>query len=369
MLGDRRLAAASETIRARVGADRVPAWTATMPAAAPKQLPATNRAAAAAVYLPSCLNRIFGNARGAPAGPTLPEALVTLSDRAGLPLWIPDDVAGHCCGVPWSSKGFQAGHAHMAARTAEALQRWSDGGRLPVVIDASSCTQGVISELEVDRVEVLDSVAWVHDHLLERLQVTRRFGAVAVHPTCACTQLGLSGKLAAIAQRLADEVVIPAGSGCCGMAGDRGWLHPELPASALRPVVDELRGKALRRLRLEQPDLRDRARAGDRAPVRLVRAGARTADAMNQSGSAPGRPVRQLPPPAGGPQHARLGVLALPALARRARALPTLPAPTGASRAPATSRRTLLRRQRIQDDEVAAVLGRSEAALRTARAR
>ena len=84
-------------------------------------------------------------------------------------------------------------------RTAAALQRWSDGGRLPVVIDASSCAHGVISELEVDGVEVLDSVAWVHDRLLERLQVTRRLGAVAVHPTCACTQLGLSGKLAAIA--------------------------------------------------------------------------------------------------------------------------------------------------------------------------
>ena len=175
-IGDRRLAAASERIRARVGADRVPAWTATMPGAAPSQLPATTSAGAAAVYLPSCLNRIFGNPRGAPAGPTLPEALVTLSVRAGLPLWIPDDVAGHCCGVPWSSKGFAAGHAHMAGKTAAALLRWSDGGRLPVVIDASSCAHGVISELEVDGVEVLDSIAWVHDRLLERLQVSRRAG-------------------------------------------------------------------------------------------------------------------------------------------------------------------------------------------------
>ncbi|MGO9883970.1 MAG: FAD-binding and (Fe-S)-binding domain-containing protein [Solirubrobacteraceae bacterium] len=240
-IGDRKLAAASERIRARVGADRVPAWTATMPGAAPSRLPATSSVAAAAVYLPSCLNRIFGNPRGAPAGPTLPEALVTLSARAGLPLWIPNDVAGHCCGVPWSSKGFTDGHAHMAGKTATALQHWSDGGRLPVVIDASSCAHGVISELEVEKVEVLDSVAWVHDRLLERLQVSRRLGAVAVHPTCACTQLGLSGKLAAIAHALADEVVIPLGSGCCGMAGDRGWFHPELPASALRPVVEELR--------------------------------------------------------------------------------------------------------------------------------
>ena len=46
-----------------------------------------------------------------------------------------------------------------------------------------------------------------------------------------------------IAARLADEVVVPAATGCCGMAGDRGWLHPELPASALRDVATELDGE------------------------------------------------------------------------------------------------------------------------------
>ena len=33
---------------------------------------------------------------------------------------------------------------------------------------------------------------------------------------------------------------MPPASGCCGMAGDRGWLYPELPASALRDVAAEL---------------------------------------------------------------------------------------------------------------------------------
>ena len=54
--------------------------------------------------------------------------------------------------------------------------------------------------------------------------------------------LGLSRKLAAIAAAIAEEVVVPASSGCCGMAGDRGWLHPELPASALRELARELDG-------------------------------------------------------------------------------------------------------------------------------
>jgi D-lactate dehydrogenase len=194
------------------------------------------------VYLPACINRIFGNPQGAREHPTVVEALVALSERAGLPLWIPPDVAGVCCGVPWSSKGFADGHEVMATRAGEALGRWSDGGRLPVVVDATSCTQALRG---VDGVEVLDSIEWVADRLLGRVQVGRTFPAVAVHSTCAAMHLGLTGKLASVVAACADDVVVPAAGGCCGMAGDRGWLHPELPASALRDVAGELDGYAL----------------------------------------------------------------------------------------------------------------------------
>ncbi len=245
LIGDRPLATAAGRVRGWAGAERLPAWSESIPAAAPAGLPVTSRPGAAAVYLPACLNRIFGNPRAGADGPTVPEALVALSARAGLPVWIPDDVAGHCCGVPWSSKGYAAGHELMAARTRTALERWSDGGRLPVVIDASSCTLGVVSELGLEGVEVLDSVAWIHDRLLDRLEITRRLGTVAVHATCSCSQLGLAGKLTAVAGRIADHVIVPAASGCCGMAGDRGLYHPELPASALRGVTAELAGLGL----------------------------------------------------------------------------------------------------------------------------
>ena len=224
------------------------------------------------MYMPACLNRIFGNARGAEpessqgpgsapsprAGPapggepalSLPQALVDVSARAGLPLWIPDDVAGHCCATPWSSKGYRRGHEHMAAKTAAALWRWSDGGRLPVVIDASSCALGLRDEIapcltdsereRFQQIEILDSIAWAHDRLLPELYVTRRLARIAVHPTCAVGQLGLAGKLESLARVLADDVLVPAASTCCGMAGDRGLLHPELPASALRDSAAEL---------------------------------------------------------------------------------------------------------------------------------
>ncbi len=245
LVGRERVAALPRSLRraARGRADDlIPSWPAQLPAQAPASLPrSAARDHAAAVYLPACINRIFGNPRGAGEHPTLAEALVTLSERAGLPLWIPPDVAGVCCGVPWSSKGFTGGQTVMAERAAEALARWSDDGRLPVVVDATSCTQGLRA---LDGVEVIDSIEWVADRLLGRLKVGRRLPRVAVHPTCAAMHLGLTGKLASAVAACADDVIVPAASGCCGMAGDRGWLHPELPASALRDVGGELDGYA-----------------------------------------------------------------------------------------------------------------------------
>ena len=55
---------------------------------------------------------------------------MAVSARAGLPVWIPDDVAGHCCSVPWTSKGYTEGAELMANRTIEALWRWSGEGEL-----------------------------------------------------------------------------------------------------------------------------------------------------------------------------------------------------------------------------------------------
>jgi len=102
-----------------------------------------------------------------------------------------------------------------------------------------------VSRASLEGLEVLDSIAWVHDHVLPRLNVSRKLGRVAVHPTCATHHLGLTAELAAIAGEIAEDVLIPAATTCCGMAGDRGWLHPELTAAALRDVAVELESEDL----------------------------------------------------------------------------------------------------------------------------
>jgi D-lactate dehydrogenase len=243
--------AASSATRALVSEELVPTWPANMPPPAPAKLPGTKREGAAAVYMPACVNRIFGPPRGERDGLHLPEAMVAVSARAGMPVWIPDDVAGRCCSVPWTSKGYSDGARLMANGTVEALWRWSGEGKLPVVIDASSCALGLASEVVDDlseenrerhrKLEILDAVAWAK-RLLPNLLIDRKLGSVAIHPTCSTRHLGLERQLREIAGEIANEVHRPIRATCCGMAGDRGLLHPELTASATKEEAAELRG-------------------------------------------------------------------------------------------------------------------------------
>jgi D-lactate dehydrogenase len=231
-----------------------------LPPPAPSKLPSTLHEGAAAVYLPSCTNRILGSPADGPISrargdisahrPSVVEALVDVSARAGLPVWIPDDVVGSCCGLPWSSKGFEAAHRHKANEMVERLWGWSGEGALPIVVDAASCTQGiadpgpgVLDEVNAERLaelEILDSVAWANDRLLPWLEVAEKVGSATVHPTCASRHMGLGHQLEALAGALADDVYVAPSATCCGFAGDRGISHPELTAAATAPQAAEL---------------------------------------------------------------------------------------------------------------------------------
>ncbi len=237
---------------------------AALPPAASGKLPATQRKGASAVYIPSCTNRIFANsgADGPKTGDIgresarrrgLAEALVAVSSRAGLPVWVPGEVAGSCCGLPWGSKGFGDAQRHKANEMVERLWGWSGEGELPVVIDAASCThaiaepgEGVLDEANAQRLAaltILDSVAWAHDRLLPQLEVARKVGSATVHPTCATRQMGLAPRLRSLAAALAEDVYVAPSATCCGFAGDRGFSRPELTAAATADQAAELSGR------------------------------------------------------------------------------------------------------------------------------
>lgn len=257
LLGEGLVTGITKAGRTVVSEELLPQWLPQTHVAPPGKLPKTSRHGAAAVYFPACINRIFGRPRGHEGEITLPQAVVALATRAGLPVWIPDDVAGNCCGTVWHSKGYDRGNTYMANKVIESLWTWTDGAVLPVVCDATSCTLGLLHEVlpyltaenraHHDQLTVLDSIEWADTVLLPNLRVKKKVASAVIHTTCAGQHLALTDALARVAGELADEVTVPHYDTCCGFAGDRGMLHPELSDGANEEQAAELAGREFSR--------------------------------------------------------------------------------------------------------------------------
>ena len=199
-----------------------------------------------AVFFPACIGAMFGTVSG--KGPSSSEAFLRLCERAGVAVRIPEGIDSACCGTPWKSKGLPTGYATMTERTLGMLWEASEQGRLPVVCDAASCTEGLetMRELATDHpvyreLRFVDAVTFTAEHVLPGLDRKARLETLAVHPTCSSVHLGATEDLMRVARACAREVTVPVDWGCCGYAGDRGMLHPELTASATRREAAEVR--------------------------------------------------------------------------------------------------------------------------------
>jgi D-lactate dehydrogenase len=215
-----------------------------------RPLPAVPKRGAepAVVYFPSCLTRIVGALPGEAMSPPA-RAMLDVLDWAGLAARLPEGVEGLCCGMAFASKGLHDAARAAARRTAEALWTASDGGRLTVVTDASPCA-GTLGDAVADIlreqrrvVRMLDFPAfWAREVLPGRDGTPRRPGTAILHPTCTLLKEGGLGDLLAVARAHAERVEVPRFAECCGFAGDRGFLVPELTRSATTKEAEELRG-------------------------------------------------------------------------------------------------------------------------------
>lgn len=240
--------------RAVLGHENVPLWTPDLPAGGRRRGPRSVRqagAAPAAVFLPSCQGSLFapGDPEAMPGG--VQAAVVALCRAAGIELVIPDGVDDLCCGTPWTSKGFREGHAVMAERVLERVAAARGSHDIPVVVDASSCAEGVAHVMADGRdagdpraAAVVDAVQFVAERVLPLLTPVPdadRLPSLTLHPTCSSRRQGIDGHLLTVAASVAHEVHVPDDWGCCGFAGDRGMLHPELTASATAAEVADVR--------------------------------------------------------------------------------------------------------------------------------
>lgn len=226
----------------------MPKWSAVVPDANFKRTAAGDRQTAEVVYFPSCITRMMGTSPRK-GEQTISEVMTEISRRAGLSLYVPEDSPGNCCGMPFSSKGYKQAFRETVHRTLERFWDWSQGGKLPVVIDSSSCAYTLLTCRDylsgtdrqmLDAMKIYDPVDYAYSMLLPRLKVQKLQKEVVLHPNCSAIKLNLGDKMVNLAKACAGSVTVPGNLRCCGYAGDRGLLFPELTQSASKVEAEEV---------------------------------------------------------------------------------------------------------------------------------
>lgn len=220
----------------------LPLWTASLPgsykapAKAPNDMPHERKV----VYFPSCINQTMGASKGADGKklPSLVDTMVSLCNKAGYEVIFPENMAGLCCGMIWESKGMMDIADKKTAQLEEALLKASKGGRYPVLCDQSPCLHRMRTHIK--SMKLYEPVEFISTFLMGHLDFHPIDEPITVHPTCSTRLMGLANTLVVLAQRCSCNVLLPTQVGCCGFAGDKGFMHPELNEWALRKLKGQV---------------------------------------------------------------------------------------------------------------------------------
>jgi glycerol-3-phosphate dehydrogenase subunit C len=191
------------------------------------------------VYFPSCINRSMGkNSFQAADDLQLTELTHQLLIRAGFTLIYPKNLDNHCCGMPFSSKGFLEANHTKSKALEESLLEASENGKYPILYDMSPCFQHSKEEFS-NVLKIVDPIEFMLDYVMPNLTVKNKKETIVVFPVCSVKKIGKMEQLLALSQVCAENVTI-IDSNCCGFAGDRGFLIPELREHGLREIKAQI---------------------------------------------------------------------------------------------------------------------------------
>lgn len=199
------------------------------------------------VYFPACISRMLGTYPGKEK--SIMETFMSVCQKTGVTVKVLENLSGSCCSQIYSSKGFSDAYKYTANDIVERLWESSGQGKLLVVIDVSSCAYTLhnlrgaltaVNQPKFDGLTILDAVDFFHDYVKPTVIVPNKKGTITVHTVCSLEKMKSVNKFVPLAKHFAHEVNVPKHTGCCGMAGDRGFLFPELTTSATMPEALEV---------------------------------------------------------------------------------------------------------------------------------
>ncbi len=220
--------------------DAMPLWSTSLPKGEKFKIKRTIfNAKEKVVYFASCINRTMANPRAKKDELSISEVVVILLERAGYEVIIPENIDKLCCGMPFSSKGYKKEGKSKSDELEIALRDASENGKYPILCDMSPCSKTIEQNFPSD-LKVYDTVEFIIEFLAKKLTFKQVDDPIVIHTTCSTRKSGLADKFAKVSRMCSSNVTIPKSITCCGFAGDRGFTYPELNASALRHLKEEI---------------------------------------------------------------------------------------------------------------------------------
>lgn len=222
-----------------------PKWSATLPSGNSINKRFSSKASdKKVVYFPSCISRTMGQSSFSQEEKTLFDTTVEVLQKAGFEVLLPKQLEELCCGMPFSSKGFNKQAEQKATQLEKTLIEVSKNGEYPILCDTSPCTKKM-HESFISDIKVYEPIEFCLEFVANELEFTKVNEPITIHTTCSSRKMGLHEKFIKLAKLCSDDVIVPSDVKCCGFAGDRGFNFPELNKSALRNLKTQTQGAKL----------------------------------------------------------------------------------------------------------------------------
>lgn len=233
VLGTPSMGSVTKTFRELSG-NRIPLWSPALPSGVKLNNKFEQKfSSKKVIYFPSCLNRSMGRSKDSNEEKDTFDLTVKLLKKAGFQIIFPEDLGNLCCGMPFSSKGFNKQAKQKSDELEYALNEASNFGEIPIICETTACVKTMLAGF-TSRLSIYEPIDFTLDYLVPNLEFTQIEEPVTIHITCTSRKMNLAEKFINVANMCAKEVIIPEDVKCCGFAGDRGFNYPELNKSALR---------------------------------------------------------------------------------------------------------------------------------------
>jgi len=198
------------------------------------------------IYYPACVSRVLCANKNKES---LSQALIDLCEFSNIQLFIPEKLQKTCCGMAFSSKGYSKAGKAMTEQTVDLLYESSENGKIPIVVDTTPCSLHLLEagthldepfQEKWNQLKFVDILPFLSE-LVQGKNKPQLERDVILHPTCSTQKMENVDSMISLAEKCAKNVIIPDHYGCCGFAGDRGFLIPELTKYATKAEGESLK--------------------------------------------------------------------------------------------------------------------------------